>query len=117
MNLHVCWTRPLKKLLPMMVALIEAVIAQSGFAAQQPALTSIFSQNNNLVISATVPAGYRYAVLEAADQVMQSQREPLVAGGMDGSMVIVTFRIPISANAKFLCVRVGPEATIPSSTF
>jgi len=110
------WRSRLRKFYPLGTAVIFAASAQAGFAAQQPVVTSVLAQNGSLVVSASVPSGYKHAVLEAADQVTQIQRESLVAGGMDGGMALVTFRIPASASAKFLRVRVGLETSVPGST-
>ncbi|MCI0537646.1 MAG: hypothetical protein L0Z50_20720, partial [Verrucomicrobiales bacterium] len=116
MKSYVCWIEKLRRVLTLSVAALQPMAAPFGFSAPQPTVTSVVAQNNNLMISASIPAGYRHAVLEAGDHVTQTQRESLVAGGMDGSIANVTFRIPMSASAKFLRVRVGAEAAVPPST-
>jgi uncharacterized protein (DUF1800 family) len=84
--------------------------------AQQPVITSISFQNNTLVLSAHVPPGHRHAVLEAGDIAVLGTPQPLVAGAMNGSPGLVTFRVPNPGTMKFLRVRVGPEATVPPAT-
>ena len=93
------------------------ILVPLSLAVDRPAINSLVLQNNNLVISASIPAGFRHAVLEAATNVVQSQREALVAGGLDGSPSIVTFRIPTSESLLFLRVRVGIEDIVPLSVY
>lgn len=102
--------------LPGLCLLSALLMAQAGFAASQPVVTSVVVQNNLLVVSASVPAGFGHAVLEAGDQVLQTVREPLIAGGLNGGNALVTFRVPVGPASKFLRVRVGTETTVPAST-
>ncbi len=86
-------------------------------AASSPTLTSILARHGNLTIAAEIPAGYRHAVLEAADAVDRPFSEPLVAAPISGEPGTATFQVPNAGNSRFLRVRLGPEATVPGSTY
>ena len=105
---------------------LKSLILGSAFMAMlgamqrshaQPAITSVVQGNNSLVISVNVPAGFRHAVLEAGDTVVQPTRSAMVSGGMDGTSAILTFNVPNSGAVKFFRLRVGTSDVVPPATF
>ncbi len=84
--------------------------------ATAPAITSVHSQNRTLVVSASVPAGYRHAVLESGSTVIEAQRESLVSGGLSGAPASVTFVIPNPDATRFFRVRFGITEAVPPAT-
>ncbi len=104
---------------------MKSLLLGSAFAAilgaqrshAQPAITSVVQGNNSLVISVNVPGGYRHAVLEAGDTVIQPTPSPMVSGGMNGTSAILTFQIPNTGITKFFRLRVGTNEVVPPATF
>lgn len=86
-------------------------------AAQSPSITSIVRQNNALVISVDAPAGFRHAVLESGDEILQPTRDSLAAGGLDGRSGLVTFSIPNPQATAFLRIRLGTDPAVPAATY
>jgi len=93
----------------------------AGIAAAQtadgPRFHSILAHGGEVVISAQVPAGYRYAALESSDAVALPFNEALVAAGTTGSPGTATFRIPNLGSARFLRIRLGTETTVPPAVY
>lgn len=85
-------------------------------AAPSPRVTAIFPQNNQLVILADIPAGYRHAVLESSDTVLAVEREALAAGGMTGVAGTATFKVPDPERTTFLRLRLGTDPAVPAAT-
>ncbi|MCC6235270.1 MAG: DUF1800 family protein, partial [Verrucomicrobiales bacterium] len=99
------------------LALAGGLAAPSAAAASAPAITSVMVQNNTLVVSASVPSGYRHAVIESGATVVQAARESVIAGALNGSPAIVTFLLPNPGETRFLRVRFGTSETVPTATF
>jgi hypothetical protein len=93
-----------------------AASAPAGLAASAPVIQSIAVQGGSLVIAAGVPSGYRHAVLEAGDTVLQAGHEAVIAGALNGGSGVVTFRLPDPRAPKFLRVRLGTDPTVPGAT-
>lgn len=93
-----------------------ATVASDATAASAPVIEAIRLENGALVISAGVPVGYRHAVLESGDTVLQAAREAVIAGPLNGGSGVVTFRFPDPQAPKFLRIRLGTEAAVPAAT-
>ena len=98
-------------------ALFACLSATPAARAAQPAISSVAEANGSLIISATLPAGYRHALLEAGNTVHEPLSEPLVSGPLNASPAMVTFHVPSPGGLKFFRVRVGPEETVPAATY
>lgn len=98
------------------LAILSVLVQTSVGAGERPVLNSIVSQGDRVFVSATVPCGLRHVVLEAADAVNNTHREPLIAGGLSGDEAIVTFAVPLTQATRFLVLRGGTDATVPPST-
>lgn len=99
------------------VALAFSVIFSAKAASTPPVVTAISRQNQNLVISAQIPGGYRHAILEVSDSVMAGSRTALVAGAMNGQWAIATFTVPLPQGTTFLRIGLGTNETLPAATY
>jgi hypothetical protein len=97
--------------------LLFGMVAATQFAhgALQPAITSVIPAGNTLIISVNVPDGFKNAVLQAGNTVIQPPAAPLIAGGMNGAAATLTFHVPNTGGLQFFRVIVGTSAAIPSA--
>src|SRR6185369_13881532 len=93
------------------------IVAATQFAhgALQPAISKVVPVGNTLVISVNVPDGFKNAVLEAGNTVIQPLAAPLIAGGMNGAAATLTFHVPNAGGLQFFRVVVGPSDVVPSA--
>ncbi len=107
--------RPRATALAAAIAALAAITCGTAEAAA-PAITSVMVQNGTLVVSASVPAGYRHAVIESGATVVEAARESVIAGALNGAPATVTFILPNPGATRFLRVRFGTSETLPPAT-
>jgi len=96
---------------------LASILSPAALAAASPQIQSIVTRGAEVVLSAQIPPGFRHAALEGSADVARPFAESLVAAGLNGSPGTATFRIPNSGNARFLRIRLSPDATLPPSTY
>lgn len=110
------WCLPLLSTSSLAFGLLSSDVLEARGA--QPAISSVVRGSDSMMISATVPSGFKHIVLDAGNEVVgQAFNEALVSGGLDGTDSIVTFRIPNAGGVKFLRIRVGTEEAVPPATY
>src|SRR5881394_2121338 len=89
----------------------------SASPEDQPFITSIRLERNNVVVVAQVPAGIRRVTLECRSRLGAGSWEPRVVTRLDASGGQVTFRIPKAAGAEMLRVRADDREPLPASFY
>ena len=93
----------------------------SGFsmdgAEVRPVIHSIHSDGAELVISATVPSGYRHVVLRSSDLVDTPLEHALASGALSGGESRIRFVIPDPGKLSFLRLEAGSEVAVPESDY
>jgi hypothetical protein len=83
----------------------------------QPVITSIRTQNTNVVVEATVPAGIRRVTLETRARFGAGTWVPAAVAQTDGTAGKITFRVPLSRNSEMLRARAEPTAPLPADFY
>lgn len=96
--------------------LASLLCSDQTIASEPPLLTSVVAQGQRILVTTTVPSGWRHILLESAASVTGEARQPLIAGPLSGDEARVTFNVPIGAEPRFLVVRVGSEDTVPPAS-
>ncbi|MCP5518112.1 MAG: DUF1800 family protein [Verrucomicrobiales bacterium] len=86
-------------------------------AAERLVLNSVVRDGDRVLVAATLPAGYGHVVLEGREALLTGTPEALIAGALNGGDAVVTFRVPVDSDRRFLNLRAGPEPTAPESTW
>lgn len=109
----------MKNLCAIITVLLGLCAAVSGAksAEPQPIIQSIHSIGADLVISASIPKGYRNVVLRSSGSVVLPLEYALSSGSLNGHPSQVRFTIPDPGGLTFLRLEAGTEATVPESEF
>lgn len=99
-----------------LIGLCAAISGANG-AEPQPIIQSIHSIGSDLVISASIPKGYRNVVLRSADSVVLPLDYALSAGALNGHLSQVRFTVPDPGGLTFLRLEAGIETTVPESEY
>lgn len=100
-------------------ALILASIPTLSFGQLGPSITSVsFSETGDLKIEATVPGGYRYALLEVIPEGGDPNAwQPLVSGPMTGASGTLTFTLPRQGAVALARLQTGTSQVVPPATY
>ncbi len=100
------------------VAVLSGMGWNSSYAqgvSDRPLIESIRSEEGALVVSASVPVGYRSVVLRAGGTVDQPIDYALAAGELNGHRSTVTFTVPDPGGQTFLRLEALGTATVPDA--
>ncbi len=114
---HRHWTGlATRALLPLAAAVLTVSPFARAASGSLPVVTGISRASAELVVSATIPAGFHHAILESAGRLITTG-DVLVAGPLTGGPAVVTFHIPDPGSTVFLRVRVGTGDTVPAARY
>ncbi len=103
-------------LLIVLVGLFRLGLSLDG-AEVKPVIVSIQSSDSGLVISASVPRGFRHVVLRSSPVVDEPLNHALASGPLSGAESQITFTIPESEGLQFLRVEAGTAVSVPESEY
>src|SRR5262245_28836387 len=83
----------------------------------EPVITSIKIDGTNLLVLASVPAGYSSVTLEGCRRLNAQAWTPRAVGRVQGASGQVTFRLPRVAGLEMLRLRADATALLPDSFF
>src|SRR3989475_12985054 len=89
----------------------------SASPEDQSVITSIRLERTNVVVAVQVPAGIRRVTLECRSRLGAGSWEPRTVTRLDGSVGLVTFRIPKAAGLEMLRVRADDREPLPGSFY
>src|ERR1051326_4546130 len=99
---------------------IGFVLAGNSLSASpedQPVITSIHVQGNNVVVTAQVPAGIKRVTLEGRSRLGAGSWEPRAVTRLEGGGGQVTFRLPKAAGLEVLRVRADDREALPAGFY
>ncbi|MCS1406983.1 MAG: hypothetical protein M2R45_00139 [Verrucomicrobia subdivision 3 bacterium] len=102
------------------VAVIVGLCARgsaANSAENQPVIQSIHSTGTDIIVSASIPRGYRSVVLRSGGSVQLPLDHILVAGRLNGNESQVTFTIPDPGELTFLCLEADLSSDVPDAEF
>src|SRR6266851_3375263 len=99
------------------VVLVGAAPNLSFGQSSQPVITSIRPEGTNVVVLASVPAGFQRLTLEGRARFGAGSWAPVAVTQVTGAASSVTFRVPCSKQVELLRLRADTQQALPASFY
>ena len=100
-----------------LVVACRALMPVAEGAASQPIIESIQAVGSNLVVSGSVPGGFKSVVLRSAGDVAKPLSFALSSGALNGYRSRVTFTVPEASGLQFLRLEAREDSVVPDAQY